>query len=42
MRVALGSRQPLSEVLSWSDEDLVTVLQELVDLQRAMEERRGR
>jgi hypothetical protein len=43
VRVALASRQPLSEVQSWEDVDLVTVLQELDELAAARKEAgRGR
>jgi hypothetical protein len=36
--VALASRQSLSEVESWSDEQFVTVLQELHDHAQRMKE----
>jgi hypothetical protein len=43
VRVALATRQSLSEVQSWDDADLSTMLAELADLARAREEaRRGR
>jgi hypothetical protein len=43
VEVALAARQPLSEVLSWDDADLSTMLAVLEARARAVEEaRRGR